>query len=153
MKAAEGQWRNGIDINITVNVITPDNPMQMSTLPAKARKKKKVPEYVLSLTYVVGYLKSSLARTGAARHPILLTSLWSSRHTKALFSGCHHLRRRAAVIVRTMQMRLIYAFPFRFCCRFCQILHFSSSAGVIDGQWDPEHCQAWPCPLFLCSET
>lgn len=48
---------------ITLNVITLDNLMQMSTL--LARKKKKVPEYVFSLKYLVQYLKNSPAKMGS----------------------------------------------------------------------------------------
>ena len=52
---------------ITLNVITLDNLMQMSTLPARGerKKKKKVPEYVFSLKYLVQGLKNSPAQVGS----------------------------------------------------------------------------------------
>ena len=49
---------------ITLNVITLDNLMQMSTLLAR-KKKKKVPEHVFSLKYLVQYLKNSPAKMGS----------------------------------------------------------------------------------------
>lgn len=50
---------------IALNVITLDNLMQMSTLLARGKKKKKVPEYVFSLKYLVQYLKNSPAKMGS----------------------------------------------------------------------------------------
>lgn len=51
---------------ITLNVITLDNLMQMSTLLARGgRKKKKVPECVSSLKYLVQDLKNSPAKMGS----------------------------------------------------------------------------------------
>ena len=53
---------------ITLNVITLDNLMQMSTILARGerkKKKKKVPEYVFSLKYLVQDMKNSAAKVGS----------------------------------------------------------------------------------------
>lgn len=58
------QWHNGSDIN-NIKCHNSWQPDANEHLTSKEKKKKKVPEYVFSLKYLVQYLKNSPAKMGS----------------------------------------------------------------------------------------